>query len=156
VAKLKVFVADDGFYEAAVAAPSMKAALAAWGFTHNAFAQGFAHKTDDQAAVTAALEKPGVVVRRPLGTRGAFKREPDLPKIKGSKPAKARKRRVDRGALSAAKKALASAEREHRRQAERFAEERARIDREERQERADFEELKTRLDAAITEAKKPR
>jgi hypothetical protein len=52
--KLKTYVADAGFYEIAVAAPSMKAALAAWGMTHTAFHQGFARQSDDAAAIRKA------------------------------------------------------------------------------------------------------
>jgi colicin import membrane protein len=43
--KLKTFLTDLGFFQLAVAAPSMKAALDAWGLTHNAFQQGLARQT---------------------------------------------------------------------------------------------------------------
>ena len=40
--KLKTFTTSGGFFDLAVAAPSMKAALEAWGAESNLFHQGFA------------------------------------------------------------------------------------------------------------------
>jgi len=76
---LKVFRAHLGFYDTVVAAPSQKAASEAWGADAREFAQGFASVTQDEDAVTAALARPGVVLRRPAGSRGAYKAEPDEP-----------------------------------------------------------------------------
>lgn len=88
--KLKTYITSLGFFELAVAAPSMKAALDAWGLKHNAFQQGFAKETDDSKIVAAAMIKPGVVLRRPVGTRGAFTQNAELPKeLWDMKPAKA-------------------------------------------------------------------
>ena len=78
--RLKVFRNHIGFYDTVVAAPSQKAALAAWGAAPHEFKQGFAKVTDDTDAVEAALAQPGVVLRRPFGTRGAFKADAELPK----------------------------------------------------------------------------
>src|SRR5437016_6334746 len=47
--KLKTFVTESGFFELAVAAPSMKAALQDWGIDVNLFQQGLARRTDDPA-----------------------------------------------------------------------------------------------------------
>lgn len=77
--RLKVFRAHLGFYDTIVAAPSQKAAAEAWGADAREFAQGFAGVTKDKDAVTAACAQPGVVLRRPAGTRGAFKAEPESP-----------------------------------------------------------------------------
>src|ERR1700749_1256804 len=77
--RLKVFRAHLGFYDTIVAAPSRKAAAEAWGADAREFAQGFAGVTKDKDAVTAACARPGVVLRRPDGTRGAFKAEPESP-----------------------------------------------------------------------------
>ena len=52
---LKTYVTTIGFYEMAVAAPSMKAALDAWGLERNAFHQGFANETDDAKIVAATM-----------------------------------------------------------------------------------------------------
>ena len=78
--KLKVFRAHQGFYDSIVAVTSQKKALDAWGARPTLFSQGFAEETQDTGAVTAALAQPGVVLRRPFGSRGEFKSEPDLPR----------------------------------------------------------------------------
>lgn len=78
--KLKVYITNLGFFELALAAPSMKAALEAWGLGHNAFHQGFARETDDARIVAAAMAKPGVVLKRPVGGKGAFSQNAALPK----------------------------------------------------------------------------
>jgi len=78
---LKVFRAHLGFYDTVVAAPSQKAAAEAWGAAASEFAQGFASVTLDAQAVEAALAQPGVVLRRPAGSKAAFKAEPDAPAV---------------------------------------------------------------------------
>src|SRR6185503_16843963 len=78
--KLKTYITNLGFFELALAAPSMKAALEAWGMGHNALTQGFARETDDPKIVAAAMAKPGVVLKRPVGSKGAFQENAELPK----------------------------------------------------------------------------
>jgi hypothetical protein len=51
--KLKTFQTSLGFYDLAIAAPSMKAALEAWGAGSNLFHQGIARETDDPEVVAA-------------------------------------------------------------------------------------------------------
>jgi colicin import membrane protein len=85
--KLKTFITNLGFFELAVAAPTMKAALGAWGLEHNAFKRGFARETDDPKIIAAAEGVPGTVLRRPIGSNGAFKEQADLPKVTGAKTA---------------------------------------------------------------------
>ncbi len=80
--KLKTFITNIGFFELALAAPSMKAALDAWGMGHDAFKHGFAKQTDDPKIVAATMAKPGVVLRRAVGTKGAFAEQAELPKDK--------------------------------------------------------------------------
>ncbi len=77
--KLKAYVTNLGFFELAIAAPSMKAALDAWGMTHNAFHQGFAKQTEDPAIVAQTNAKPGVVLRRGVGSTGSFSEDAALP-----------------------------------------------------------------------------
>jgi colicin import membrane protein len=77
--KLKTFVTSMGFFDLAVAAPSMKAAMEAWGMKHNAFHRGSASETDDRATVAAAMAKPGTVLRRPVGTSENFQQDAALP-----------------------------------------------------------------------------
>lgn len=78
--KLKTYVTQIGFFELAVAAPSMKAALEAWGASRNLFHQGFARETDDPGIIAAAATHPGMVLKRAVGTRGAFRQDAALPK----------------------------------------------------------------------------
>src|SRR5437868_5692391 len=66
--KLKTYQTSLGFYDLAIAAPSMKAALEAWGAGSNLFHQGVATESSDPEVVTATMSKPGVVLRRPVGS----------------------------------------------------------------------------------------
>ncbi len=66
--KLKVFRTPAGFHDAYVAAPSRKAALAAWGATADLFARGAAEEVTDPALMEAPLATPGKVVKRSRGT----------------------------------------------------------------------------------------
>ncbi|WP_247350606.1 MULTISPECIES: hypothetical protein [unclassified Bradyrhizobium] len=47
------------FYDLAIAAPSMKSALEAWGVGSKLFHQGFAKETEDSDVVAATMSKPG-------------------------------------------------------------------------------------------------
>jgi len=133
--KLKTFVTSVGFFDLAIAAPSMKAALDAWGFKNNAFHQGFASETNDAKIIAAAMAQPGVVLRRPVGTNDEFREHAELPKdfkipgignvtrseskpkvsrpIKAKKNAtKARDQRAERAAVISFEKEKAKRERE--------------------------------------------
>ena len=80
--KLKVFQAQIGFHDTVVAAPSRTAALAAWGTHQNLFTTGDARIAADPAAVAAALQHPGIPLRRAMGSNDAFLLEPaSLPKL---------------------------------------------------------------------------
>jgi colicin import membrane protein len=78
--KLKVYQTSLGFFDLAVAAPSMKAALEAWGSKTNLFHHGFAKEADDPAIVAATMAKPGVVLRRAVGSNGSLSEHAELPK----------------------------------------------------------------------------
>jgi colicin import membrane protein len=112
---LKVFKTHIGFYDLVVAAPSMKAAAEAWETHPRLFAQGFAAVTNEPEAVRAALEQPGVVLRRPHGQSGSYKAQPDkpaTPKITARQKQKiAHDEKARERAESAEKKAKAAAER---------------------------------------------
>ncbi len=135
--KLKTYTTNLGFFELALAAPSMMAALEAWGLGHNAFHQGFARQTDDPKIVAAAMAHPGVVLRRPVGTKGAFSENakfpkhlwkigprqspPNIPKamvkarfksVEGRKKIKEKRERADRAAIISFEKAKARRNRE--------------------------------------------
>ena len=92
--KLKTYQTSLGFFDMAIAVPSMKAALEAWGSKSNLFHQGFAREVDDPDVIAATMSKPGVILRRPVGSDGPFKEDADLPsdlsreKVKG-RPQKA-------------------------------------------------------------------
>jgi colicin import membrane protein len=77
--KLKTYQTSLGFYDLAISAPSMKAALDAWGAGSNLFHQGAAKETDDPDVVAATMAQPGVVLRRPAGSSGRFAEHSDLP-----------------------------------------------------------------------------
>jgi colicin import membrane protein len=77
--KLKTYVTSVGFFDLAIAAPSMKAALQAWGSSTNLFHQGFAKEVTDSPVVEATMAKPGTVLRRPVGSNKPFKEDAALP-----------------------------------------------------------------------------
>ena len=78
--KLKTYQTSLGFFEQAIAAPSMKAALEAWGADSNLFHQGAAKESTDPDVIAATMKKPGVVLRRPVGSEGPFGEHAELPK----------------------------------------------------------------------------
>jgi len=111
-----------GFFDLAIAAPSMKAALAAWGSNSNLFHQGFAKEVTDGPIVEATMARPGVVLRRPVGSTKPFKEDAALPtnlpdKKANTSPRRERKekpaRKLDQ---RAARKAALAYEREERKQ----------------------------------------
>jgi hypothetical protein len=77
--KLKTYQTSLGFFDQAIAAPSMKAALEAWGADSNLFHQGAAKESDDPDVIAATMKKPGVVLRRPVGSDGSFSEHAELP-----------------------------------------------------------------------------
>jgi colicin import membrane protein len=77
--KLKVYQTSQGFFDLAVAAPSMKAALEAWGTSRNLFHQGYAKESDDSEVIAATMAKPGVVLQRPVGSNKSFREHAELP-----------------------------------------------------------------------------
>jgi colicin import membrane protein len=119
---LKVFKTHMGFHDLIVAAPSMKAAAEAWEAHPRLFSQGFAAVTNEPEAVRAALEQPGVVLRRPHGQSGPYKVQPDKPtapkvtarekhKIADAEKSRARKDQEEKKAKAAAeRRAKAAAE----------------------------------------------
>jgi hypothetical protein len=93
--KLKTYQTSLGFFDLAIAAPSMKAALEAWGSQSNLFHQGVAKETEDPAVVAATMAKPGVVLRRPVGSDGRFTEHAPLPTdLSGEENERPQRRRV--------------------------------------------------------------
>jgi hypothetical protein len=64
----------------------MKAALEAWDLSDNAFQQGFAKQTDNPDIIAATMERPGIVLRRPVGSRAKFEVSPALAKSPPAQP----------------------------------------------------------------------
>ena len=121
--KLKVYQTSQGFYDLAIAAPSMKAALEAWGANNNLFHQGFAKESNDSKVIAVAMAKPGVVLRRPVGSDVAFREHADLPSaasLDGStrhgkeRPAKVRPAEAQEVDEKADRRAAAAFEKEQR------------------------------------------
>ncbi|MGY3294641.1 hypothetical protein ACVWW5_007295 [Bradyrhizobium sp. LM3.4] len=77
--KLKTYETSVGFFDLAIAAPSMKAALEAWAADSNLFHQGAAKESDDPDVIAATMAKPGVVLRRSVGTDRPFSEHAELP-----------------------------------------------------------------------------
>jgi colicin import membrane protein len=94
-----------GFFDLAIAAPSMKAALEAWGSNMNLFHQGFAKEAADPRVIAATMKQPGVVLRRPVGTDKPFQEHADLPT---DLPATASRRKPEKTRKAAPAKKKAS------------------------------------------------
>jgi hypothetical protein len=101
--KLKTYQTSLGFFDLAIAAPSMKAALEAWGADSNLFHQGAAEQSEDPDIVAATMAAPGVVLKRTVGSSGPFKEEAELPTdlVGDGKPAKAARKSARRKRLRA-------------------------------------------------------
>jgi colicin import membrane protein len=156
--KLKTFQTSLGFYDLAIAVPSMKAALEAWGAGSNLFHQGVAKETDDPQVVAATMSKPGVVLKRPAGSNGRFAEHAGLPIDLGDEDGGGRKkvrsplkrRPAPEISEKAARKAAADFELEQRRrETERRKEERARA-----KEHAKREKAVARAQAALDTAQR--
>src|ERR1700730_6042834 len=78
--KLKTYQTSLGFFDLAMASPSMKAALEAWGADSNLFHQGVAKESHDPDIIAATMAKPGIVLKRPIGSDGTFGENAELPK----------------------------------------------------------------------------
>jgi colicin import membrane protein len=146
--KLKTYQTSLGFYDLAIAAPSMKAALEAWGAGSNLFHQGAAKATDDPDVVAATMTRPG--------SNGRFAEHAELPDLddggapkKGRRP-EPRRRAAPKISVEDSRKAAATFEREQkRRDAERRKEEAAR-----EKERARREKLVAKAQAALETAQR--
>jgi hypothetical protein len=147
--KLKTYQTSQGFYDLAVATPSMKAALDAWGSKQNLFHQGFAKETDDSEVVAAAMAKPGVVLRRPIGSDQPFREHADLPTVKSldTRPLKSKVPRSQR-----IPKAATTDEKEARKAALAYERERERRERQRQKEETAAAKVRARRHAAVAKA----
>jgi hypothetical protein len=162
---LKTYQTSLGFFDLAVAAPSMKAALEAWGADSNLFHQGAAKQSEDPDVIAATMAAPGVVLKRPVGSSGPFKQHAELPtnlagddiskKAAGRsvrpKPQEHPKRAKDQAADREA--ALAFEKEQKRRERERAKEEAAQRKERERRQKA-VDKAQSALEAARREHEK--
>ncbi|MEG3165383.1 hypothetical protein U1701_12340 [Sphingomonas sp. PB2P19] len=147
-AKLKVYRTAAGFHDAYVAAPSQKAALAAWGSEHDLFARGIAELVTDPELTAAPLAAPGVVIKRSRGSAAEQiaslpDRKPTRPipadaanepksAPKAPKPRPKPRPKPTRTAVEHAEAALEAVQREHGKQRRALAEREAALARERR------------------------
>lgn len=159
--KLKTYQTSLGFYDQAVAAPSMKAALEAWGAKSNLFHQGIAKETDDPDIVAATMAAPGVVLRRPVGSDGPFTEHAELPadladdgdEARSRSRAKSRpKSKKKRPARTATKPSSRGDDQDARRAAAAFAKEEQRRESARRKEEAARAKVRARRDKAVATA----
>jgi hypothetical protein len=180
---LKTFRAHLGFYDVVVAAPSQAAALKAWGSRRDLFREGFAKASDDPAAISAATAKPGVVLRRPAGSKAPFSENPALPQIpnapKRPKPASKKgmkepllrialeKKKIenvpppppppkpaDRRGIDAAEQAIAKVKTEEARAMAALEKRRAALSQEERRVRDDFQARRENAEQKLVQARR--
>jgi hypothetical protein len=139
--RLKVFRIAIGFHDAYVAAPSQKAAIAAWGSGGDVFARGEAEQVTDPALTVEPLARPGEIVKRLRGTAAeqiaalGGEAEPARPAREEAaspppRPPKPPPPRPSRAALDAAEAAVAEAEARHAEALRAIEERQAALDRE--------------------------
>ena len=157
--KLKTYETSLGFFDLAIAAPSMKAALEAWGADSNLFHQGAAKESEDPDVVATTMAAPGVVLKRPVGSSGPFKENADLPtdlagegsaKRAGRTTASGKAQKLPKRATDQAadrKAAMAFDRDQRRRERERAKEDAARQKERERRQHA-VDKAQSALDAA--------
>ena len=155
--KLKTYLTSLGFYEQAIASPSMKAALEAWGADSNLFHQGAAQESNDPDIVAATMKKPGVVLKRPVGSEGPFEENAELPKLLGrdvekkptpAPPARKAKKVSAKPDKAADRKAAQGYERERQRRERKEAKEEAAEQKERERRQQAVDKAQAALDSA--------
>lgn len=156
--KLKTYQTSLGFFEQAIAASSMKAALEAWGADSNLFHQGVAKESTDPDVVAATMAKPGVVLKRPVGSDGPFGENAELPKNLGQDGGKKAVRKPPAQARKASAQPDKAAEREaaqvYERESRRREREDAREEAARQKERARRQEVVDKAQAALDKAER--
>jgi hypothetical protein len=147
--KLKTYQTSLGFFEQAIAAPSMKAALEAWGANSNLFHQGAAKESHDPDVIAATMAKPGVVLKRPVGSDGSFGEHAELPKNLGQD---GRKKTAHKPSAKAKKSPAQPDKATDRKAAQAYERERRHREREEAKEEAAQEKERERRRKAIANA----
>src|SRR5580692_10602156 len=147
--KLKTYETALGFFEQAIAAPSMKAALEAWGADSNLFHQGVAKESTDPDVIAATMAKPGVVLKRPVGSDGPFGEHAELPKNLGED---GRKKPAHKPSAKAKKSPAQPDKAADRKAAQAYERERQRREREEAKEEAARQKERERRQQAVDKA----
>jgi hypothetical protein len=147
--KLKTYQTSLGFFEQAIAAPSMKAALEAWGADSNLFHQGAAKESRDPDVIAATMAKPGVVLKRPVGSDGPFGEQAELPK---NLDHDGRQKPARRPSAKAKKSSVPPDKAADRKVAQAYERERQRREREEAREEAARQKERERRQDAIDKA----
>jgi hypothetical protein len=147
--KLKTYQTSLGFFEQAIAAPSMKAALEAWGADSNLFHQGAAKESYDPDIIAATMAQPGTVLKRPVGSDGPFGEHAELPNNLGED---GRKRPAHKPSAKAKKYPTRADKATDRKAAQAYERERRRREREEAKEEAAQEKERERRQKAIANA----
>jgi hypothetical protein len=147
--KLKTYQTSLGFFEQAIAAPSMKAALEAWGADSNLFHQGAAMESHDPEVIAATMLKPGVVLKRPVGSDGPFAEHAELPKNLGQD---GRKKPAHKPSAKAKEPSAQPDKAADRKAAQAYERERQRREREEAKEEAARQKERGRRQKAIANA----
>jgi hypothetical protein len=147
--KLKTYQTSLGFFEQAIAAPSMKAALEAWGADSNLFHQGAAKESQDPDVIAATMAKPGVVLKRPVGADGPFGEHAELPKNLGQD---GRNKPAHKPAAKAKKPPALPDKAADRKAAQAYERERQRREREEAKEEAARQKERERRQQAVDKA----
>jgi hypothetical protein len=155
--QLKAYQTSIGFFDLAVAAPSMKAALQAWGADRNLFQEGVARQSEDPDVIAATMALPGVVLKRPVGSTAPFKEHSELPRdLAGGRAPKVGRRpaaskqehRQQRNDAAADRAAALAFEREQKRRERERAKQEAQAQKQrERRQRA-VDKAQAALDAA--------
>jgi hypothetical protein len=145
--KLKTYQTALGFFEQAIAAPSMKAALEAWGADSNLFHQAAKESTDPDV-IAATMAKPGVVLKRPVGSDGPFGEHAELPKNLAED---GRKKPAHKPSAKA-KMSSAQPDKADRKAAQAYERERQRREREEAREEAVRQKERARRQEAVDKA----
>ena len=147
--KLKTYQTSLGFFEQAIAAPSMKAALEAWGADSNLFHEGVAKESTDPDVIAATTKKPGVVLKRPVGSDGPFGEHAELPKDLGPRE---RKKPAHKPSAKAKKSPAQPDNAADRKAAQAYERERQRREREEAKEEASRQNQRERRQHAVDKA----
>jgi hypothetical protein len=144
---LKTYQTSLGFFEQAIAAPSMKAALEAWGADSNLFHQGAAKESQDRDIIAATM--PGVVLKRPVGSDGPFGEHSELPKNLGQDE---RKKAAHKPSAKANRSLAQPDKVADRKAAQAYERERQRRERQEAKEETARQEQRVRRQEAIDKA----